>query len=77
MKRPALFSSWARGVATKSGLEPILACFDPKIPVNMVNLGLVYDCQLTKRPELVHAKPQMKGDTIKFFAAFTLKNFAS
>jgi hypothetical protein len=43
----------------------------------MVNLGLVYDCQLTKRPELVHAKPQMKGDTIKFFAAFTLKNFAS
>jgi len=26
-------------------------CFDPKIPANMVDLGLVYDCQLTKRPE--------------------------
>jgi hypothetical protein len=25
--------------------------FDPEIPVNMVDLGLVYDCQLTKRPE--------------------------
>ena len=26
-------------------------CFDPEIPVNIVDLGLVYDCQLTKRPE--------------------------
>jgi probable FeS assembly SUF system protein SufT len=26
-------------------------CYDPEIPVNIVDLGLVYDCQLTKRPE--------------------------
>jgi hypothetical protein len=26
-------------------------CFDPEILVNMVDLGLVYDCQLTKRLE--------------------------
>src|SRR5450755_1469787 len=26
-------------------------CFDPEIPVNIVDLGLVYDCQLTRRPE--------------------------
>src|SRR2546421_5450898 len=23
-------------------------CYDPEIPVNIVDLGLVYDCQLTK-----------------------------
>jgi metal-sulfur cluster biosynthetic enzyme len=25
--------------------------FDPEIPVNIVDRGPVYDCQLTKRPE--------------------------
>jgi probable FeS assembly SUF system protein SufT len=26
-------------------------CYDPEIPVNIVDLGLVYDCQLTQKPE--------------------------
>jgi probable FeS assembly SUF system protein SufT len=26
-------------------------CFDPEIPVNIVDLGLVYDCRLTNKPE--------------------------
>ena len=26
-------------------------CFDPEIPVNIVDLGLVYDCQLAQKPE--------------------------
>jgi len=26
-------------------------CFDPEIPVNIVDLGLVYDCQLIQKPE--------------------------
>ena len=26
-------------------------CFDPEIPVNIVDLGLVYDCNLTKNPD--------------------------
>jgi probable FeS assembly SUF system protein SufT len=26
-------------------------CFDPEIPVNIVDLGLVYDCRLTKKDE--------------------------
>ncbi len=26
-------------------------CFDPEIPVNIVDLGLVYDCQLTKKDD--------------------------
>ena len=33
------------------GLEQLRQCFDPEIPVNMVDLGLAYDCQLTKRLE--------------------------
>src|SRR5260370_17958393 len=26
-------------------------CYDPEIPVNIVDLGLVYDCRLTNKPE--------------------------
>lgn len=26
-------------------------CFDPEIPVNIVDLGLVYNCEITERPE--------------------------
>src|SRR5437899_9841722 len=26
-------------------------CFDPEIPVNIVDLGLVYDCRLVKKTE--------------------------
>ena len=26
-------------------------CYDPEIPVNIVDLGLVYDCNLTKNPD--------------------------
>ena len=26
-------------------------CFDPEIPVNIVDLGLVYDCQVLEQPE--------------------------
>lgn len=31
--------------------EQLKACYDPEIPVNIVDLGLVYDCQLTTTPE--------------------------
>ena len=26
-------------------------CYDPEIPVNIVDLGLVYDCRLTKKDD--------------------------
>jgi probable FeS assembly SUF system protein SufT len=31
--------------------EQLKNCYDPEIPVNIVDLGLVYDCQVTKTPE--------------------------
>jgi len=31
--------------------EQLKTCYDPEIPVNIVDLGLVYDCQVTAAPE--------------------------
>jgi probable FeS assembly SUF system protein SufT len=31
--------------------EQLKTCYDPEIPVNMVDLGLVYKCEVTARPE--------------------------
>lgn len=31
--------------------DQLKACFDPEIPVNIVDLGLVYHCQVTPLPE--------------------------
>jgi probable FeS assembly SUF system protein SufT len=38
-------------VDDKAVWDQLRQCFDPEIPVNIVDLGLVYDCQVTKRPE--------------------------
>jgi probable FeS assembly SUF system protein SufT len=47
--RPA---TTAAGVHSKEELEKEIwnqmrTCYDPEIPVNIVDLGLIYDCQLT------------------------------
>jgi probable FeS assembly SUF system protein SufT len=31
--------------------EQLKTCYDPEIPVNIVDLGLVYDCQVTPLPD--------------------------
>ena len=31
--------------------EMLKTCYDPEIPVNIVDLGLVYKCEVTPRPE--------------------------
>ncbi|MFN2621470.1 MAG: putative Fe-S cluster assembly protein SufT [Chthoniobacterales bacterium] len=48
----AKFESAGTGeVDEKMVWDQLKQCFDPEIPVNIVDLGLVYDCQLTRRPE--------------------------
>jgi probable FeS assembly SUF system protein SufT len=44
-------SSASSEVDDKAVWDQLRQCFDPEIPVNIVDLGLVYDCQLTKRPK--------------------------
>jgi len=34
-------------------------CYDPEIPVNIVDLGLVYNCQITEKGEGVNILIQM------------------
>jgi probable FeS assembly SUF system protein SufT len=31
--------------------DQLRTCFDPEIPINVVDLGLIYSCELTKRPD--------------------------
>lgn len=44
-------ASTSGDVDDKAVWDQLRQCFDPEIPVNIVDLGLVYDCQVTKRPE--------------------------
>jgi len=42
--------------ATEAEIETVVwdqlrTCFDPEIPINVVDLGLIYDCVLTKDPD--------------------------
>src|SRR5437016_12724248 len=48
-EKPA--SSGSGEIDEKMVWDQLRQCFDPEIPVNIVDLGLVYDCQLSKRPE--------------------------
>ncbi len=46
----------AKKVTSDAPLEKLVwdqlrTCYDPEIPVNIVELGLVYDCQITPLPE--------------------------
>lgn len=45
-----------QGAASKEEIEKAVwnqlrTCYDPEIPVNIVELGLIYDCQVTPHPD--------------------------
>ena len=55
-KEPAENASQSAAPADEESLEQLIwsemkQCFDPEIPVNVVDLGLIYDCQVQDRPE--------------------------
>jgi probable FeS assembly SUF system protein SufT len=50
LERPAESTAAAGTVDEKLVWDTLRTCFDPEIPVNIVDLGLVYDMQLAKLP---------------------------
>lgn len=51
-KAEAKEKSKTNGAASEDDVwNQLKQCFDPEIPVNIVDLGLVYDCRLTKKDD--------------------------
>ena len=48
---PEATESSAGAVDEKAVWDQLRQCYDPEIPVNIVDLGLVYDCQLIQKPD--------------------------
>ena len=49
-EKPSVAAS-AGPVEEKAVWDQLRQCYDPEIPVNIVDLGLVYDCRLIQNPE--------------------------
>src|SRR5512147_1781686 len=50
MPLPTLAANATDEDVEKAVWEQLRTCFDPEIPINIVDLGLVYECTLTRHP---------------------------
>jgi len=62
LERPTETTAAAGEVDEKMVWDTLRSCFDPEIPVNIVDLGLVYDLQLAK----------LAGDHARVYVKMTL-----
>ena len=51
---PSTSATESREAIEKQVWEQLRTCYDPEIPVNIVDLGLIYSCQVTTVPEGGH-----------------------
>jgi probable FeS assembly SUF system protein SufT len=51
LKAPELPPNATEDDVKKLAWEQMRTCFDPEIPINIVDLGLVYDCDVTANPD--------------------------
>ena len=51
---PSASATESRETVEKQVWEQLRTCYDPEIPLNIVDLGLIYSCQVTPVPEGGH-----------------------
>ena len=51
---PAASATESRETIEKQVWDQLRTCYDPEIPLNIVDLGLIYSCQVTTAPEGGH-----------------------
>ena len=54
LRPPAASAAPASGSIEDRVWQELRACFDPEIPVNIVDLGLIYGCEISPKPDGGH-----------------------
>ena len=53
-RQPSTSATESRETIEKQVWDQLRTCYDPEIPLNIVDLGLIYACQVTTAPEGGH-----------------------